>query len=212
MSGINKPFFVIGLASKRNFLSAIMNFSSAMLLLLGVVASSAPASAQTGTLYRLNQDSAFQQGCFPPCLCPIMIAVPVEGSGTTWALLGFSHVQRNRTHAIVSFEQGAKSVGKTPIDLMTPEQGRLKLTVLSDDSGQPAPAMVRLVWKTDGRSRQPGNGIDFGPQFDHLGSPEHIANLPGKLRGPYWVMPGPIDMSLQVRLLRRLLTACAWRT
>src|SRR6266487_4969861 len=80
MSGINKPFFVIGLASKRNFLSAIMNFSSAVLLLLGAVASSTPASAQTGTLYRLNQDSAFQQGCFPPCLCPIMIAVPVEGT------------------------------------------------------------------------------------------------------------------------------------
>src|SRR6266571_2024964 len=73
MSGKNKPFFVIGLASKRNF-------SSAVLLLLGVVASSTSANAQTGTLYRLNQDSAFQQGCFPPCLCPIMIAVPVEGT------------------------------------------------------------------------------------------------------------------------------------
>ena len=80
MSGISKQFFVMGLTSKRNFLSAIRNLSSAVLLLLGVVASSTPASAQTGTLYRLNQDSAFQQGCFPPCLCPIMIAVPVEGT------------------------------------------------------------------------------------------------------------------------------------
>ncbi len=127
---------------------------------------------------------------------PSSIALPVEGSGTTWALVGFSHVPRNRTHATVSFEQGVKSVGRTPIDLMTPEQGRLKLTVLSDDSGQKAPAMVRLVWKTDGRSRQPSNGIDFGPQFDHLGSPERIANLPGKLRGNYWTVPGPIDMAL----------------
>src|SRR3989442_13183337 len=64
----------------RNFLSAIRNFSCAALLLLGVVAASIPASAQAGTLYRLNQDSTFQQGCFPPCLCPIMIAVPVKGT------------------------------------------------------------------------------------------------------------------------------------
>ena len=44
--------------------------------MLGLVA----ASAQGGTLYRLNKDSTFQQGCFPPCLCPITIPVPVKGT------------------------------------------------------------------------------------------------------------------------------------
>src|SRR5881396_3880438 len=68
------------LASPSNFLPAIRNLSCAALLLFEVVAGSTPASAQTSTLYRLNKDSTFQQGCFPPCLCPIMIAVPVEGT------------------------------------------------------------------------------------------------------------------------------------
>jgi hypothetical protein len=31
-------------------------------------------------LYQLNPESSFQQGCFPPCLCPVMIAVPVKGT------------------------------------------------------------------------------------------------------------------------------------
>ena len=51
-----------------------------MLFLWGVVGASSHAGAQTGTLYRLNQDSTFQQGCFAPCLCPIMVAVPVKGT------------------------------------------------------------------------------------------------------------------------------------
>src|SRR6266487_3476179 len=80
MSVPQKQFFLNRLASRSNFLSAIRNLSRTALLLLGVVAVNTPASAQTSTLYRLNKDSTFQQGCFPPCLCPIMIAVPVKGT------------------------------------------------------------------------------------------------------------------------------------
>src|SRR6266699_3008989 len=80
MSTPKKQFFLNRLASPSNFLSAIRNLSRAALLLLGVVAVNTPASAQTGTLYRLNEDSTFQRGCFPPCLCPIMIAKPVKGT------------------------------------------------------------------------------------------------------------------------------------
>src|SRR5205823_6203690 len=67
-------------ASPGNCLAAIRNLSCTALLLLGVVAAGTPASAQTSTVYRLNKDSTFQQGCFPPCLCPIMIAMPVKGT------------------------------------------------------------------------------------------------------------------------------------
>src|SRR6266581_1606835 len=80
MTPTKKQFSLNRLASPSNFLSVIRNLSGAALLLLGVVAESIPASAQTGTIYRLNDDSTFQQGCFPPCLCPIMIAVPVKGT------------------------------------------------------------------------------------------------------------------------------------
>jgi hypothetical protein len=53
------------------------------LLFLGVVTSSGPA--QTGansaaTVYWLNKDSTFQQGCFPPCLCPVMVSSAVKGT------------------------------------------------------------------------------------------------------------------------------------
>ena len=77
---MSKQFFLSRLASPSNFLPAIRNLSCAALLLFEIVAGSTPASAQTSTLYRLNKDSTFQQGCFPPCLCPIMIAVPVKGT------------------------------------------------------------------------------------------------------------------------------------
>src|SRR5436189_3056185 len=46
------------------------------LFVLGMVVT----NAQAGTLYRLNKDSTFQQGCFPPCLCPITTPVPVKGT------------------------------------------------------------------------------------------------------------------------------------
>jgi hypothetical protein len=80
MSATNKQILLNPMASKTNFLSTIRNPVCAALLLVGVVAASVPASAQTGTLYRLNQDSTFQQGCFPPCLCPILVPVPVKGT------------------------------------------------------------------------------------------------------------------------------------
>src|SRR5437763_16418716 len=79
MRATDQQSFLNRLASTGTFLS-VRNFSCAVLLLFDVFAASAPASAQTGTLYRLNQESAFLQGCFPPCLCPIKMAVPVKGT------------------------------------------------------------------------------------------------------------------------------------
>jgi hypothetical protein len=37
-------------------------------------------NGSTATLYRLNADSTFEQGCFPPCLCPVMTDMPVRGT------------------------------------------------------------------------------------------------------------------------------------
>ncbi|HEV2208776.1 MAG TPA: hypothetical protein VG167_08360 [Verrucomicrobiae bacterium] len=48
-------------------------------ILCEAVAPSTSSQAQT-LLYRLNTDSTFQQGCFPPCLCPVMISAPVTGT------------------------------------------------------------------------------------------------------------------------------------
>ena len=51
------------------------------LLWCGMAAVGGLANAQNAsTLYRLNVDSSFMEGCFPPCECPDMIPVPVNGT------------------------------------------------------------------------------------------------------------------------------------
>ena len=54
-------------------------------LFLGFLLAVNPATAQTtnvpgATLYRLKPDSSFLQGCFGPCMCPVMITEPVRGT------------------------------------------------------------------------------------------------------------------------------------
>jgi hypothetical protein len=53
------------------------------LLVWAVASGSASVSAQSDsspTLYRLNQESIYQKGCFPPCLCPVQIRAPFKGT------------------------------------------------------------------------------------------------------------------------------------
>jgi len=52
-------------------------------LFIGIVTSSGPAQTGTNstvTVYGLNQESTFEQGCFPPCLCPVMVGSAVKGT------------------------------------------------------------------------------------------------------------------------------------
>jgi len=119
-------------------------------------------------------------------------------SGTTYALVGFEHLPVGHNILSVEFRRPGQSAVQFPINLTMPALGRLKLTVLSDDTGKPAPAMVRLLWSTDGVARQPANGIEFAPQFDRQGkaSGSRNANLPGPLADSFWCVPGPFDMAL----------------
>jgi hypothetical protein len=81
-SDFRNPGLLDGPSIKRWFLSLAPSVSFAVLLLGGVCAVSGLATAQTATSsvrYQLNTGSTFEHGCFPPCLCPIMIA-PVRGT------------------------------------------------------------------------------------------------------------------------------------
>jgi hypothetical protein len=72
-----------GAGSENELLSLLRNPALVALLFLGVVTSSGPAqtgSSSTLTVYRLNQDSTFEQGCFPPCLCPVLVGSAVRGT------------------------------------------------------------------------------------------------------------------------------------
>jgi len=124
--------------------------------------------------------------------------VDVAASGTTYALVGLEHLPFGRTTLGIEFRRAETPTVRLSLDVITPPPGRLKLTVLSDDTGQPAPSMVRLLWLTDGIARQPGNGIEFAPQFDKQGkaSGGRNANLPGPLADTFWCVPGPFDMAL----------------
>jgi hypothetical protein len=127
-----------------------------------------------------------------------LATVDVAARGTNYAAVGLEHLPFGRTTLGIEFRRPGQRSIRVPLDVTTPPPGRLKLTVLSDDTGKPAPAMVRLLWRTDGIVRQPGNGIEFAWQFDKQGkaSGARNANLPGQLADSFWCVPGPFDMAL----------------
>jgi hypothetical protein len=127
-----------------------------------------------------------------------LATLDVAASGTNYGVLGLEHLPFGRTTLGVEFRRAGRRASRVSFEVTTPAPGRLKLTVLSDDTGKPAPAMVRLLWRTDGLVRQPGNGIEFAPQFDQQGkaSGARNANLPGPLADSFWCVPGPFDMAL----------------
>ena len=62
-------------------LTAALTLSAvAGLLGLGVSQARAQIASHASTIYRLNADSSFQQGCFPPCMCPILLGTEVRGT------------------------------------------------------------------------------------------------------------------------------------
>jgi hypothetical protein len=127
-----------------------------------------------------------------------MVSLNIGAVGTTWAVVSLARVPTERTSLLVELNRFGKPKVRLPLDVRTPPPGRLRVTILSADSGKPAPAMVRLVWKTDGNDRMPANAIEFAPQFDAQGraSGRRGGNLPGKLGGYYWCVPGPFDMTV----------------
>ena len=66
-----------------NWLACVTKATFMALVWCGLAIFSGLAKAQTanGTvLYRLNKESNFERGCFPPCMCPVMIVEPVKGT------------------------------------------------------------------------------------------------------------------------------------
>ncbi len=83
MSVIGKLFSVDRLSLKHDLPSRVAKPALLAFLSSGLFAASGLIMAQTldgPLLYQLNADSSCVQGCFPPCLCPIMAGVPVKGT------------------------------------------------------------------------------------------------------------------------------------
>lgn len=126
--------------------------------------------------------------------------VPVQAAprGVTYAAVALEGVPHQSTTLRIDVRRPSMPSAQLPLTVTTPLPGRLRLTVLSDDTGEPTPAMVRLMWRTDGLQRRPSNGIEFAPQFDSQGHASGVraANLPGPLNAHYWCVPGAFDMTL----------------
>ena len=126
-------------------------------------------------------------------------ATELDPTRTTYVLLSLKNVPSRTVSIRVTFTTISGKHYAMPITLTTPKQGRLHLSVLSDDTGKPAPAMVRLLWKTNNSEYKPRNALDFAPEFDSQSRTStglRRANLHGKLAGNYWCVPGPMDMML----------------
>ncbi len=74
-------------------------FSRGIFLIAGSVAFASvayadPLGANTGAIYRMASDANFQEGCFPPCMCPIMMEQPVLGTAK-FVYAGFSNGEQS---------------------------------------------------------------------------------------------------------------------
>ncbi len=117
-------------------------------------------------------------------------------NGSTFVLVSFKNVPKGPLHYRVEFRASGKT-WKLPVNLVTAPPGRLKLTVAGPD-GQPVPAMVRLKWLIDGRTRRPAGSVEIADQFDNQGrvSSERFARTFGRQEGEYYAIGGPVDMEL----------------
>ncbi len=128
------------------------------------------------------------------------IGITAAAAGTTYAVVGLDNIPPGRTILGFEIRRPGHPVRQGSFVIVTAPPGRLKLTVLSDDTGRPAPAMVHLLWRTDGGARPPANAVNLTMQFGNQGRSgrggERIPILPKPANVSFWCVPGPFDMSL----------------
>ncbi|NUM56477.1 MAG: CehA/McbA family metallohydrolase [Candidatus Hydrogenedentes bacterium] len=126
------------------------------------------------------------------------VRVQVAPDCTTWVLLTLNNVPSFTSYIDVEFSAGGGNTAILPLPLVAPECGTFAATILSDDTGKPTPAMVRIERRLDGRQFGPSNAIDFAAQFENQGNPgpERRTNHTGSAAGSFWVCPGPFSMQL----------------
>lgn len=117
--------------------------------------------------------------------------------GTTWILARITAVPADPTILKVALNIGGAS-RLFPLRFVSPQAARLKMTVLSDDSGKAAPAMVSLRWKTLNLDRRPANALDLVPQFGGQGRQTSMRTprLTGVRGKGFWVVPGSFEMEV----------------
>lgn len=157
-----------------------------------------------GLLFRIDSGSGrtrcatpFSDLAEPDTEVPV-IPIDAGPTGTTWSIATLKHVPAGVSSLVIEFRRKGRAAVRLPLDVRTPPEGRLKVSILAADTGKSAPAMIRLIWKTNGRERPPSNAVELNAQFDRQAPAggRQGPNLPGRLGGYYWCMPGPCDMAV----------------
>ncbi|MHC4444942.1 MAG: CehA/McbA family metallohydrolase, partial [Planctomycetota bacterium] len=127
------------------------------------------------------------------------IPVKLAAISTTWVALKLENVPAGKNSLIIELKKPSGKSLIAIVDVTAPQPAKLRINIISDDNGQPVPAMVKLLWNLDRSERRPSSVVDFSSQFDNLGRPDcqRHAKLPGKLSGHlWWCVPGPFDMPI----------------
>src|SRR3990172_7870585 len=66
--------------SSRSFHKTTLALIAVGVIMAPASAWADPLGAGTGATYVLSPKAAYQEGCFPPCMCPIMVAQPIGGT------------------------------------------------------------------------------------------------------------------------------------
>ncbi len=122
----------------------------------------------------------------------------ILAEGTTWLLVRLKKVPQDPTRLKFALRTGDGTANILPVRVKSPPPARLKVTILSDDTGEPTPAMVSLRWKTCNFDRRPSTALDIVPQFNGQGRLTNFrhTNTPGKYNVDFWIVTKPFEMNL----------------
>jgi hypothetical protein len=133
---------------------------------------------------------------------PYTVAV---GGGTTHVLLKLDEIPAGEASTARLVFQPRGVTGQSywwTFHFRATPQGNLRVEI-TDESGAPTPAMVRLTAKTTRRLWEPAGAADLRPMMNEITSLPiygpgrgYMLYIPEPWRGTYWVMPGPLDMAL----------------
>lgn len=126
------------------------------------------------------------------------ITIECSSSGVVYALIGLFNLPVGPTIFPFEIKRDGSEPVRALLKVAAPGTGRVAVRILSDDTGKPTPAMVRMIHKDTGREITPANAVDFSNQFDGNGhnSGHRRANLADRLGGWWWCVPEPFEMAL----------------
>jgi hypothetical protein len=128
--------------------------------------------------------------------------VDIDRGGTTYVMLKLIGVPQDENGSLLAFrEQGGETQHYHAVSFVARKWGHLAIDV-RDETGQPTPVLMRLATHAGQRLWEPAGAVDLRKELNEVVS--HLAllgrgymfYLPGDNRGRYWIVPGPLEMTL----------------